>query len=108
MEHHLDFQEGCAHNNNGYTEYYLFISSCIVAISIKAILKIILRDRPYYGHAQIRTMSLSEVKGLAYVHTAEWQSWGPRSDGAKAAALCIHSTTLSPYLRQLELFLSGN
>ena len=64
MEHHLDFQGGCAHNNNGYTEHYLFIR-WHSASSIQAILKTILGGRHYDPHTQMRTMNLREVKGLA-------------------------------------------
>lgn len=64
MEHHLDFQGACAQNSNGYTEYYLFIR-WHPASSIQAILKTILGGRHYDPQTQMRTMNLSEVKGLA-------------------------------------------
>lgn len=84
--------------------YYLLIRSCrvpdIVASSGQAILKTVLGSGYYYAlYSQMRTMSLSEVKGLSQVHTAsKWQSWGHRSDGLRGAALPIHSTTLAPCL----------
>lgn len=60
--------------------YYLLIRPCyvpdIAASSGQAILKTVLGSRYYYAlHSQMRTMSLSEVKGLSQVHAAsKWQN----------------------------------